>query len=652
MSSKIPWLKIIAFLLLLTFYGTILAQKINVPSAADLPRQIIIGKTIIEGNFDILYKNIYAYTEPEQNFYNHHWLSGVVFYLFHETVEFEGLVILKILTLLTAFSLLFFTATKKADFWLVAFFAIPTILILAERGDVRPEMFSYLFIAAYLYLLVDFEQNPDRKRIFWLIPLQLLWVNMHVFFSIGIMMVGAFLFEQIIIHWRNLKGNLAIKKLLILFVAVIIISCVNPRGIEGVVYRYPKGPVVINENVSLATFQKSSPPWDDVSATLFKPLMVLVGASFLFGFRRKKPIFYFLAATATSVLGFIILRSIAMFGMIFLLAITTNLNNIFERCRRWLREESTRITTIFGITSAIGLILAMGYLAVVYAPNKLLRYSEIGIGAKHGSSNSAAFFKEQGLKGPIFNDANSGSYLIYYLYPQEKVFTDNRFADAYTASFFSDAYFASLTDESAWQKNMEKYDFNIIFFHHFIAGLEERKFLIRRVNDPEWALIYTDMYNLILVRDRPENSQVIEKFRITQENAFEKLKHLINSSFVDDQIAAADVMNILGRSDLALAAYFKIVSTWPDRFRVWQVMGQMEASQDNPTDLVLATTFFQRAIDEGARTAEIYSYLGHAYYKLNLIENARASLLKALDLDPEWKDAQELLETIKKETGK
>lgn len=142
-------IKILVFILILSFYGLLLAHKIQLPAGQDLPRQIKIGELVLNGNWDIFYKNTFSYTEPDQPFYNHHWLSGVVFYLTHQAVGWNGLVVFKIIILLSAFSLLFLTALKKADFWLVAFFSLPTILILSGRTDLRPEVFSYLFIATF-----------------------------------------------------------------------------------------------------------------------------------------------------------------------------------------------------------------------------------------------------------------------------------------------------------------------------------------------------------------------------------------------------------------------------------------------------------------------------------------------------------------------
>src|SRR3989344_2749975 len=264
MKNKL--IKIIVFVLILVFYASLLTYKIELPVTDDMARHIKNGELILQGNFEVLYSNVYSYTEPGHPFINHHWLSGVVFYLLHQAVGWDGLVIFKIIVLLSAFSLLFITATKKADFWLVAFFSLPTILILIERSSLRPEIFSYLFIAIFLYFLIDLEEHPERKRIYWLIPLELLWVNMHVFWSIGVMMVAGFLLEKIILNRRNLYGNPLIKKLAFLLAALALVSFINPNGARGVLYSYPRDfLILIGENRSLSQYQQTVAPWTDTS---------------------------------------------------------------------------------------------------------------------------------------------------------------------------------------------------------------------------------------------------------------------------------------------------------------------------------------------------------------------------------------------------
>src|SRR5215472_17088109 len=136
---KYSFSRTVVFILVLAFYGSILLHKIDLPAADDLPRHIQNGAMVLQGNTDVLYKNLYSYTEGNYAVTNHHWLSGVIFYVLQRLFGFAGLVLFKTFVLLAAFCLLFAAALKKADFWLVALLAIPSILILRERTELRPE---------------------------------------------------------------------------------------------------------------------------------------------------------------------------------------------------------------------------------------------------------------------------------------------------------------------------------------------------------------------------------------------------------------------------------------------------------------------------------------------------------------------------------
>lgn len=646
---KLNSIKILVFILILVFYGSFLAHKINLPAGDDLPRQMKIGETVLGGNFNVLYKNTYSYTETDQTFFNHHWLSGVVFYLIHQAVGWDGLIVFKIIIFLSAFTLIFLTALKKADFWLVAFFSFPTILILSGRTILRPELFSYLFIAIFLYLLIDLEEHPERNRIFWLIPLQLLWVNMHVFFSIGIMMVVGFLLEKIIFR----SPRFLVKKLLILLVALAAVSFLNPRGAEGVFYHYTGAnfPIVIIENQSLFEFLRMGSLFENTSVVFFLSMVFLMGLSFIFRFERKllgsalgKPIFYFLAGIATAILGFVIIRGIALFGIVFLPIISANFNSIFIKVRDWLATKAPKMARAT-VRIFIFCLFVLFFFLIFWEWEALSRYKERGIGLVSHAESSAQFFKEQNLKGPIFNDADIGSYLIYFLYPQERVFMDNRFADAYSIFFTRDTYLKLMENEDSWQKMLQKYSFNAIFFYNYDDTPNARSFLRRRMNDSSWSLVYIDNFAVILVRNIPENQSIIKKFQITYNNISEKLNYLAESSNVEEAIAAADILNLIGRNDLAFNQYSKVTTRWPERGGAWMIMGQM-ALNNELMGPAIGVKFLERAIIEGQKTAEAYSFLGLGYAQMNQLEKAKEALRKSLKINPERQDARELLNSL------
>ncbi len=642
MLSRKNLIKILFFGLILAFYGSLLLHKVSLVD--DLPREINNGKLIIQGNLDVLTKNFYSYTEPNQPFANHHWLSGVLLYIMDQTIGFSGMVVLKTILLLLAFTLLFLTAMRKANFWLVVLCSIPSILILRERTMVRPEMFSYFLIAVFLFLLTNLNKHPESKKVLWLIPLQLLWVNLHLFFGIGILMTGGFLLEKMVEQRHDLRRSPLVKKLALLVVALILVSLINPYGVHGALFSLQLNilknfPIAISELQPLSVIQRTTPPWDDLSVALFKPLAALLAASFIFGFRQKqKPIFYLLATMGTAVIAYSMVRALPLFGLMFLPAISGNLSEVFDRAEGRFTRMWPKVV-LFG---------ALIYLIFLGCSGALSPHKKFGIGLEPRALAATDFFKEHNLKGPVFNDTDIGSDLIYALYPQERVFVDNRFGDAYSASLFSDVYLPMLANEDVWHKMLARYQFNSIFFYKNNNTPSAKAFLYRRAADPDWSLVYADTISVIFVRNTSQNQDIINKFRITRENVAERLNFLSASASLDDKIAAADLFNMLGRDDLGLAEFLTIVNLWPNQSRIWMVMGEIELGHNDPAREALGVAYLEKAIATGQKTAEAYSFLGLGYYKTGHYDQARLSLAEALHINPERKDAKDLLAILDK----
>lgn len=639
--------KILVFVLILAFYATLLFSEIKLPVADDMARHVTNGKLILNGNFDVIYENVYSYTTPGHPFVNHHWFSGVIFYLLYSVLGWDGLTVLKTIVYLVAFALIFHAALRKANFWVVAVFSIPSILVLMERTSLRPEIFSYLFIALTIYLLFDLKEHPERKRIFWLIPLQLLWVNMHIFFSIGLMLVAAFLFEQVVLNYRDFWRHPLVRKAGILLIAMFAVSFINPHGATGVFYRYPPDfPAKIAENYSIIEYLTTKAPMSDLSVFLFTPLVTVLGASLLFGlWKRRVSIFLMLGSIATAALGFVILRGIVFFGFFFLLAMSSIWTPTFIHLQRELYArfpESRRVIAFISVALLIALLM---YLIVPFPEKKFLAHVDLGIGLAPRSLESATFFRENSLHGPIFNDSDSGSYLVYNFYPAERVFVDNLFADGYPPWIFNE-YFAILAGEDKWSEAMERYDFQTIFFYQYNGASGVRPFLSRRMRDPEWAFVYADPYNYILVRRSFENKGVIEKYHITPSNVSERLRHLSTSDDMNDKLAFADTANLLGRTDLGMAVLIEVLEKWPRNAGIWMILGEWEYEQDNPESTLLAVMYLEKAISLGQRTAEAYAYLGAAYAKAQRLEKAKEALQMALAINPDREDARELLKKI------
>jgi len=646
MNNKI--IKTIVFVLIIIFYGSFLVHKIDLPQADDLARHIKNGELLLQGNLKVTNTNIFSYTEPDHTFINHHWIFGIIVYVLHQLIGWEGLVLCKVFIILTTFTILFLTALKKANFWLISVLSVPTILVLYERTSLRPEIFSYLFIALFLYFLTDLDLHPERKRIFFLIPLQMLWVNTHIFFIIGPALTAGFLFEKILINYKNFRTNQLVKKLIVVFLLLILACLVNPNGPMGATYPlhiFENYGIRVSENQPLLFLLQNYPPSDNISIFVFFSIAFVLAISFIFAL-RKKSIFYGITTAATIIAAIRINRLLPLFCYIFLPIASANLVQgiplLPQKWKKWLGSNKI-LKNLF----VLFFVILLGYLIYLKHTGVFYNYKKSGIGLTRQSLSSANFFKEHDLKGPIFNDYDIGSYLIYSLYPKERVFVDNR-PEAYSTSFFKDTYLPIFLDENTWQKALNTYKFNVIFFYQYdqIDGM--RPFIYKRLHDPSWSLIYIDSYAIILLKNTPENERIINPYHINSENVEQKLKYLTQSPYFDEQVAAGDMFFMLDRMDLAFSSFLHIVKQWPKKGKIWMVLGTWEIYRNNPN---AAVQYLNKAITVGYSTVETYYYLGAAYTKLGKYNKAKELLQKAVWINPDYKNAKILLGDIESHSG-
>ena len=128
------------------------------------------------------------------------------------------------------------------------------------------------------------------------------------------------------------------------------------------------------------------------------------------------------------------------------------------------------------------------------------------------SQDVAKFIEKEKLSGPIFNNANIGSYLIFYLSPEYKVFVDNRW-EAYPEDFMT-----KNLDEKYWHELEHKYHFNTIVVspeHSPWMG----RFLVHRLMDPSWALIFFNDKAIIFVKRNIQNTKLIKSEEIVFDSA-------------------------------------------------------------------------------------------------------------------------------------
>lgn len=215
-------------LLLLVFYGAFLTHKINLVTA-DLGRHIRNGEFFFQ-NWHVVKTNFYSYTFPDFSTLNHHWGAGAFFYLIWKGFGFAGVEVFFIAVSLAAFAIFFKIAKDRAGLAIASLVAIPIIPLLAERTEIRPEALTYLFAGLFLLLLLKYQEDERKYKLLFLLPiLEVLWVNVHIYFILGPVIIGVFLLESLFV------GRERFWKLLLILFVTSLAAFINSFGLEGVI---------------------------------------------------------------------------------------------------------------------------------------------------------------------------------------------------------------------------------------------------------------------------------------------------------------------------------------------------------------------------------------------------------------------------------
>ena len=93
--------RILITALLLSVYGFYLAHQVNL-TVGDLGRHLKNGQLFIETGL-IPKINLYSYAYPDYPFINHHWGTGVLFYVVEQLGGFSGLSVVFIIVSMVTF---------------------------------------------------------------------------------------------------------------------------------------------------------------------------------------------------------------------------------------------------------------------------------------------------------------------------------------------------------------------------------------------------------------------------------------------------------------------------------------------------------------------------------------------------------------------
>jgi tetratricopeptide (TPR) repeat protein len=153
------------------------------------------------------------------------WIFQVFLALSYQAGRVGGMILLAAAACSATLLIVLCATVRGPRSWLMALIWLPALLLLSTRVQPRPEVFSLLLTATYLAILDGCDRRPGWVWV--LLPVQLLWVNMHGLFVLGPVLLAAYVADGGKRRWRRLAPA---------FAAVLAACLVNPYGLRGALF--------------------------------------------------------------------------------------------------------------------------------------------------------------------------------------------------------------------------------------------------------------------------------------------------------------------------------------------------------------------------------------------------------------------------------
>ncbi len=468
----------------------------------DIGRHLKSGQIIWETK-QVYKTNLFSFTEPNQPFINHHWFSEVVFYLLYLIAGLKGLILFKALTILLSFFIIWLAIKKKVGIMPFVVSSLIFMPVLIYRSDVRPEIFSYLFLSVFLFAIFRAKYQQEEKWLYILPLVQILWTNMHIYFALGPGLLFLFSID------RFINSRPAFKKTALLFIVTTAATLINPNFIYGAleplnILRHYGYSIVENQSILFLRDYGTQIKYINI----FEASLIVLIISFLICFKNKvsdfknKISFELMASVVFLIMAIKMIRNFGIYALLAIPVVAFNLSSIR------IKSQKIRI----GLTIVI---CALIFLVIYNTPNNKIYTAledgkHFGFGVPDGSSKAVEFIKQNNIKGPMFNNFDIGSFLIWKMYPEEKVFVDGR-PEAYSVDFFEKIYKPMQENPELWQKFSEQYKINYVIFGYQDITPWAKTFMSYISQNKNWPLVYMDSSTVIFLKKTAANEKLIQK---------------------------------------------------------------------------------------------------------------------------------------------
>lgn len=473
-------MKYLTFILPILPFVLVFISSLYVPQDPDLGWHLKYGEYFFKHG-QILRDNTFSTMMPNFKWANSSWATDLISYGIFSNFGFLGLTIAAALVVTATFY--FFSKVANLTLWdqtllfpLLLFFENPVISV-----SFRGQLLSILFLGILFYLLTSYQEYKSNK-IFLVIPLFFVWINIH-----GQSVLGLILFLGWVVLHLIIKKLSGFQTLATVFILSVLVTLINPFGLGVYVDAFSHfGNPQLQYIAEYLPFDDLSVPWWN---QVFLGILLLFGFIFLYFTDSLKPRIPLLGITSLLYGMSFLVRRYAWSLYYLTLPILKPLSEFFK-------PESIKNQQISALV-----ILFLSILIALSLKNPLTQFTSMSWDKfcrdYQGCSREATqFLIDHKLAENLLTFYDWGGWLIWN-YPQIKPSIDGRmhlWKDEKGYSAFEEYY--PLEQNVA---DVDKSRFNVVLMSPKKPMYVR---LIELVRQKKWKLEYEDDYAGVFVRNR------------------------------------------------------------------------------------------------------------------------------------------------------
>lgn len=454
---------------------------------SDLGRHLTLGQIILDTH-QIPTRDLLSFTKAGQPRPPYEWLAQVLFATVCRLLNLDGVVILIGIILALTFAFVYNDGAQRSNLPLLSLIiALWAAAASSLHWLTRPHIFSFLFLAIWIYGLERIRTNKNLQL--WLFPLlMLIWANTHGGFVFGFLALGAYFAGWLTDSWRKSTTLSVGRNLLIAGTTSLLASIVTPDF-------WHNWEAVFNNNSAyiLSHTTETMPP--DFAAPAVWPFAGLLAFALVLLLLHWKQAsashILLLAGLATASL--LMTRNIPLFAIAAAPILTEWAGKTISFISHWMKVEEAFVKieeSLLGfLWPILVVVLATGFF--VYH-NMKTRISFYQFDPQVFPIQATDWIQSHPISGNMFNDFNWGGYLLYRLWPDQRVFVDSQ------SDFYGEAFLRQYSniDSGApnWDVELTQYNVNWIIVPRD-AGLASIA-----SESMDWKIVYQDPVAIIFER--------------------------------------------------------------------------------------------------------------------------------------------------------